>query len=153
MNKPHIIVVDLDGTLCNSGHREHLARADQWDEFHALLGDDEPWPDVAQLVDRPFHGDFVNFKFVALTARNERYRNATLKWLEKHDLQFDELLMRPDDNYESTVDVKPMLLNRWLDEERLTHADVWFILEDRDKMVEAWRNLGHNCWQTRPGGY
>lgn len=151
-HKSRIVVVDLDGTLCNSAHREHLARAGQWEEFHSLLGDDEPWPDVQQLINMlvndPFAGDVIG-----LTGRNERYRMMSVKWLAKHRIYLDDLLMRPDKSYQSDHELKPAMLNAYLEKNGKTHADVWFILEDRDKVVEAWRNLGHNCWQTRPGGY
>lgn len=152
MTAPHIIVVDLDGTLCNSAHREHLARAGQWDDFHSLLLDDEPWPDVRQFLDMICNGT-GEMQVVGLTGRNERYRMMTLKWLGKHQIYLDALLMRPDSCYLSDTEIKPQLLDGWLDEKGMTHADVMCILEDRDKMVEEWRNLGHNCWQCRPGGY
>jgi hypothetical protein len=90
---------------------------------------------------------------VGLTGRNERYRMMTLRWLDKHGIALDTLLMRPDDNYQSDHELKPEMLDLWLIDEGRTHSDVWFILEDREKVVEAWRNLGHDCWQVRPGGY
>jgi len=147
-----IVVVDLDGTLCDSAHREHLARAKQWDEFHCLLGEDKPNKAVAKLLltlmNMP-EGPVV----VGLTGRNERYRLMTLRWLDKHGLALDDLLMRPDDNYQSDHELKPQMLDDWLTAQELTRSDVWFILEDREKVVEAWRNLGHECWQVRAGGY
>jgi FMN phosphatase YigB (HAD superfamily) len=151
MTNPRIIVVDLDGTLCNSAHREHLARAGQWDEFHSLLGADKVWEDVAGIL-RIVADDYV---LVALTGRNAKYQFPTLKWLKDNDLEhlFDFLLMRPNDDYRSDTEVKPALLGQWLEEQGATHADISFILEDRDKMVETWRELGHNCFQVRPGGY
>jgi uncharacterized HAD superfamily protein len=148
----NIIVVDLDGTLCNSAHREHLARAGQWDEFHSLLGDDKPWEDVAKVL--PLLSE--TFAIVALTGRNEKWRNATLKWLvnnDQLDQHIDYLLMRPDNDFRSDAVLKPALLDEFLDDQKVTHAEVLFILEDRDKMVEAWRELGHSCFQVRPGGY
>ncbi len=150
MTIPHIVVVDLDGTLCNSAHREHLARAKEWDQFHSLLSDDEPWPDVQQLIKLL---ETTRSAIVGLTGRNERYRTTTLNWLAKYDIDLDALLMRPNDDYLSDHELKPMMLDEFLEGQNLTHDDVWFILEDRDKVVEAWRNLGHNCWQPRPGGY
>ena len=144
-----IVVVDLDGTLCDSAHREHLARAKEWDQFHSLLGEDEPHLDVLNMIHLLSTGQTV----IALTGRNERHRQATLKWISEHNVPLDDLLMRPDDNYESDHELKPRLLDEWLDENGFAHSDVWFILEDRDKVVEAWRNLGHNCWQPRSGGY
>ena len=151
MSAPSVIVIDLDGTLCNSAHREHLARAQEWDEFHSQLFLDEPWPDVAALL--PIVSE--SFVIVGLTGRSSRYQTPTLRWLIKHKLEqyIDFLLMRPDGDWRSDNELKPALLDQWLKEQNSTHSSVLFILEDRDKMVEAWRELGHNCWQVRPGGY
>ncbi len=149
MTRTQIVVVDLDGTLCNSSKREHLAQAGLWDEFHSCLDADEPWSDVkhlvSQMTDDRGYGTYV----LGLTGRNERYREATLTWLSKHEIWLDALLMRPDDNYQSDHELKPQMLA----DRGISKDDVWFILEDRDKVVEAWRNLGYNCWQVRPGGY
>lgn len=151
MIKPHVIVVDLDGTLCNAAHRDHLAVVGRWDEFHSLLGADEPWPDVKQLIELlTMYGDHT---VVGLTGRNERYRELTHQWLMNHDIFLDDLLMRPNDDYRSDHELKPRLLDEWLEQNGLTHADVWFILEDRDRVTEAFRNLGHNVWQVRSPGY
>lgn len=149
---PNIVIVDLDGTLCNSAHREHLARAGEWEAFHSLLMEDLPWPDVQKLIE-VINGDPDMYNVIGLTGRNERYRTMTMSWLAKNSVELDELLMRPDNDYRSDAELKPQLLDEWLDKRRFTHADVWFILEDRDVMVETWRNLGHSCLQPRPGGY
>jgi len=146
-----IIVVDLDGTLCDSAHREHLARAKDWDQFHALIGEDEVHADVHRFLDI-CQG---NHAIVALTGRNDRYRGATLAWMRRKGIDnlFEEILMRSEDNYEPDHELKPRLLDEWLTANGHDHNDVWLILEDRDKVVEAWRNLGHNAWQPRSGGY
>lgn len=175
------VIVDLDGTLSNSAHRDHLAVAKEWDEFHSLLGEDEPHKDVLQLVNALNLGlwPHMDLEVVALTGRNEKYRKATEQWLLKHNVAVDHLLMRPDYDWRSDHDLKPQLLvdfingpdgpvwsgdapndkgveqfgeaiDRALQKAR---SQVWFILEDRDKVVEAWRNLGFRCWQTQPGGY
>lgn len=145
-----IVVIDMDGTLCNSAHREHLARAGQWDEFHSLLMEDQPWPDVQLLIE---HLDSWDTLVVGLTGRNQRYHNQTINWLAEHDIGLDALLMRPDDDYRSDHELKPELLDEYLAATGRTASDVWFILEDRDKVVAAWRDKGFNCWQPRAGGY
>lgn len=144
-----MIVIDLDGTLCNSSHREHLAQNKQWDDFHAGLVNDAPHRDVQLLIEALWDRHDIVF----LTGRSEAWRNQTLKWLEDHSIMGDTLLMRPDNDWSSDTVIKPQLLaNHCLG---MTDAivRVKFILEDRDKMVECWRNLGFNCWQVRPGGY
>lgn len=146
-----IIIVDLDGTLSDSSHREHLARAKEWDAFHSLLGEDKVHQEVAMLVRELSFSHQV----ILLTGRNEEFKLLTLEWLEVQGLSgfVDDLLMRPNGNWEPDHELKPKLLDSWLEANGHSHNDIWFILEDRDKVVEAWRNLGHNCWQVRPGGY
>lgn len=141
------VVIDLDGTLCNSSHRDHLAVTKDWDAFHALCGADKPWPDVEALIG--LLNSVGDYCLIGLTGRNERYRNVTHQWLMNHDIFLDDLLMRPNDDFTPDHELKP----RMLAEANVLPSDVWFILEDRDKVVEAWRDNGFNCWQCRPGGY
>lgn len=153
-----IIVVDLDGTLCDSAHRDHLAQAKQWSEFHEAAKDDAPRADVAFLLSVLARRSILDeILLVACTGRNERYRQATLEWLIRHDLAvFDTILMRPDGDFRPDVEMKPALLHAFmssLDVSKGVFPKVAFILEDRDKVVEAWRNLGYKCWQVNNGSY
>lgn len=145
-----VVVVDLDGTLCNSAHREHLASAKLWDEFHSLMRDDLAHQDVAEMV-RMLDGN--NVYVYALTGRPEKYREQTMDWLLQNDIPVDHLSMRPNHDWSSDAVVKPKMLEEALDGANLTKDNVWFILDDREKVVEAWRNAGYNCWQPRVGGY
>jgi FMN phosphatase YigB (HAD superfamily) len=146
-----VVVVDLDGTLCNAKHREHLAQSGLWDDFHALLVEDEPNSDVKEFCE--IYGFKWDVQIVFCTGRNDRWRNETLNWLSKHRIYADDLLMRPDGNYDSDTVIKPKMLCQWLADNCLKESDVMVILEDRDKMVDCWRNLGFNCWQVRASGY
>jgi hypothetical protein len=152
-----IIVVDLDGTVCDTAHRDHLAQAKDWDAFHSAAKDDRPRADVAFALDLWKAGDIPSFgdvMIIACTGRNERYRQTTLEWLIKHDLAvFDEILMRPDGDWRPDIEMKPAMLAAFIEEIGFEKSDVAFILEDRDKVVEAWRNLGYCCWQVQSGGY
>jgi FMN phosphatase YigB (HAD superfamily) len=146
------IVCDLDGTLCDSSHRDHLAREKQWDEFHSLLHLDKVHFDVAYSL-RLMQAGGMNV--VMLSGRNERYRELTYNWLAtKAHFNPEHIILRPDNNYETDAVLKPRMLAEFLAcsiEEAPSH--VLMILDDRDKVVEAWRNLGFRCWQTQPGGY
>lgn len=149
------IVVDLDGTLCDSAWREHHARNGDWDLFHGGIAEDKPHADVAQLI-HSFWG--TGLLVVGCTGRPARYRPATERWLMKHEIPLDFVLMRNDYDFGSDAKIKPKLLMEWHssteEAEMMTAQDrVLVVLEDRDKVVEAWRGLGFNCWQVRPGGY
>lgn len=152
-----IIVVDLDGTVCDTAHRDHLAQAKDWGAFHAAAKDDQPRADVATFLRIFMRYRPDDFVLVACTGRNERYRQATLEWLIKNDLAvFDTILMRSDGDWRPDVEVKPAMLHDFMssfDVSKGIFPKVAFILEDRDKVVEAWRNLGYACWQVQATGW
>lgn len=144
-----IVIVDLDGTLYNSVGRSHLAKAGLWDDFHSQSVFDQPNHDVLELV----HLLSKENTLLGITGRNEKFRNITNAWMHRWSVPLDDLLMRPDLNFNPDAEVKLSLLHRWLSKSDNTMSDIWFALEDRDKMVDAWRNARIPCYQVRPGEY
>lgn len=145
-----IIIVDLDGTLYDASNRNHLAQAGLWDDFHRASTTDNPNHDVRAVVDALQEAGHT---LLGVTGRNERYRPITLSWLMRWQIHLDDLLMRPDDNFTSDAVIKVKLVENWLAEHAMDRREVLLALEDRDKMVDAWRNWGIPCHQVRPGGY
>ena len=146
-----IIVVDLDGTLCDCAHRQDYARAGQWEEFHGRLVHDRPHEDVAYfLKELSFY-----HKVIAVTGRNEAFRQLTWDWLKKHKLDenIDEILMRPDGDWSPDHELKTQMLEKALGNKSTVLERVAIVLEDRDKVIEAYRNYGLPCWQVRPGSF
>lgn len=153
------IVIDLDGTLCDSAHRDHHARNGDWDQFHAGCSEDLPHEDVLWLL-RALSSlmDEEEVELVGCTGRNEAWRGATERWLIKHGVPLDDLIMRPDHDFRSDHELKMAMLQEWHlstepEQKRTIHERVAFVLEDRDKVVEAWRDAGFSCWQVRPGSF
>lgn len=146
--KTHV-VVDLDGTLCNSAHRDHLAQAGQWDEFHSRLMEDKPHYDVLQVItvlaDR--------YKIIALTGRSANFYLKTVEWLNEHMAPIDHVMMRPALDFTPDHQLKPRMLDEYFTSREAALDCVLCIFDDRDKVVEAWRNAGFRCYQTQPGGY
>jgi phosphoglycolate phosphatase-like HAD superfamily hydrolase len=144
-----VIICDLDGTLCDIGHRLHLAKEKKWDEFHALLENDGIHEDVAHVI----MGMPLHMKIIALTGRTEKYRDLTNKWLDKNEIVFDELIMRPDDDFTADHILKPRMLAEYFGSMEELKAHVIVILEDRDRVISAWRALNVPVWQCRLEGY
>ena len=145
------IVIDMDGTLCDCSHRVHLAAAGQWDEFHSLLMDDPVMPDVKALLWMAP----MQCETIICTGRNESFRYLTLEWLEKHNLSsyIDHIIMRPDGDFRPDHELKPALLEDHFGSKEAVLEQVAFVIDDRDKVVEAWRQYGLPCWQCRNGNY
>jgi hypothetical protein len=147
------IVIDLDGTLANCEHRQQHAQNGDWAMFHSLLSDDQPHVDVVWFLEAISWAPLTP-NIIALTGRNERYREATMKWFRECGIhQIDLLVMRPDDDYTSDHILKPRMLQDQFASKDEMMAEVLFILEDRDKVVDAWREIGFNCWQVRQGTF
>ena len=149
------VIIDLDGTLCNSAHREHHSRNGDWDAFHAGLWEDEAHEDVLMVV-RAL--EFMNVDVVACTGRPEQHRVMTERWLIEKCVPIEQVLMRPEFDFRQDATVKMEQVELWHEDTRRDYAGtvqerVAFILEDRDRMVEAWRSAGFNCWQVRQGTF
>ena len=169
-----VVICDLDGTLCDHRHRVHLALSGDWDAYHALLSKDEPHSAVLNfLKDQSMHNEPIYF----LTGRPEQYRTQTIAWLrdvaDLHLLDdFKDLLMRPKGDFSSDVELKKQGLDaiyvsqsfkdyaRAMIDGRVFKSEegkISFVgsrilfLEDRDKLVEMWRDMGYACWQTARG--
>lgn len=150
-----IVVFDLDGTVCDSSHRiEHIVNRN-WDAFYAGIEHDPAHADAVEVLRCMRRFDKT---LVCCTARDERYIRQTQNWLNNNRLGGISLLMRPSGDEAPSPVLKPRLLLGWLKE---TLSNSWirpqemvhFIMEDRNSVVQAWRDLGFNCWQVREGKY
>ena len=139
------LIFDLDGTLSDSGHRQHFLQRDpkDWQLFNrACIGDPpvQPIVSIAQALQLAGHPVEI------WTGRDEAYRAATREWLRIHSIEFRRLRMRPTGDYrEDTV-----LKASWLDE-----ID-WrpdLVFEDRSRMVQWWRSRGIRCLQVAEGDF
>ena len=171
-----MIICDLDGTLSDCRHRQHLAVAGAWEEFHALAHQDLPHQHVLELL--RINLDSGN-GLIFLTGRPEYMREATMEWLSNTcglelDDDYLELLMRPKDDWASDIVVKQNLLinsmvegelGEWLRQHMQSEEPLVLLqptmelveellfLDDRDKVVAMWRDLGYACWQTMEGAF
>jgi FMN phosphatase YigB (HAD superfamily) len=147
----NFIICDLDGTLFEiSENRKALAKEGEWEAFHGKAEKKEINKDVSTFI------QYVKFdyKIIFITGRPEKYRDQTVHDIlcNQSYLDFD-LLMRPNGDFSSDAELKPKLLNEYLEQNNKKISDVLVALEDRDKMVRCWRDLGIPCWQVRESEY
>jgi hypothetical protein len=92
---------------------------------------------------------------ILLTGRPEKFRHVTLEWLKlsKLDGHYDELLMRPDDDWTQDSLMKINALERRFGNKESVLEKVWFVVDDRDSVVEGLRNYGLTVLQPATGGY
>lgn len=140
-----IVAVDLDGTLANIDHRLHLVKKENpdWDAFHLACVNDTPNEPVLKIVEElaPSFG----IRLVILTARSKVAEAETRDWLNQHVEAFGKgdvelvMLREAGDRTEDTE-----LKMRWLKEVG-GPAAVFFAIEDRQRVVDAWRDAGVTC--------
>ena len=145
-------VFDLDGTLSNCDHRIQYAQSREWDEFHARLMDDKPRRNVVRFFQSVNKADELT---VVLTGRPERYMVNTLRWMKKHDIVPWKLLMRHNNDYRPDAEMKLAMLEGFCKSMgfKPPAKSIVAALEDRDKVVEAFRAVGIETWQVAQGGY
>lgn len=146
--KKDIIICDLDGTLANDDHRSHLIkldnpnRSDNWDKYFELCSGDTPVYEVCNLVRR-----LNNFYDVHIfSGRSDKVKEKTELWLSKHMIPYDVLRMRPGESRDQDHIMKIEWANPIRDR-------VAFILEDRQRVVDAWRAAGYICLQVALGNF
>ena len=150
------IVIDIDGTLTDISHRKHFALKRDWYGFHGKLMNDPIREDVAWLIRSNWNNpESERPKIILCTGRPERYREKTNEWLAKNDMKkfIDVLLMRPKSDHKSDTEVKPKMLENYFGSRQKTLDSVLFVIDDRVKVVKAWRDYGLQCWQAREGNY
>ena len=164
------IIFDLDGTLANIDSRRDISmkpngRLD-WNVFAApnsILALDKPNAPVIKMA-QMFKAD--GFKIVIFSGRNDRGFDATIQWLNDFKVPFDLLVMRPDkfkdkswpiaNGNPTTPDMRFMpdeILKKKMLDAFVDINDVFLVVDDRDKVVKMWRDLGLNTFQVAPGDF
>lgn len=144
-NKEECIIVDIDGTLA------HIA--DGRSPYDASRAMNDSLDDAVSVITAMFykHG----YKVIILTGRDEEHREVTEQWLEANNVDYDELYTR----LATDVDDNGKKLEDSIVKERLfrTHVEprfnVKFVLDDRNRVVNMWRNIGLKCLQVAPGNF
>lgn len=137
-----LIVLDFDGTLVDCDPIGHLMG--DWERFHEATFMCPPRLQMLELARRLQ----TVARVVVVTGKGEKWRPQTVKWLHGFALYPDDILMRPDHSSMPDAELKPALLFDWAGPE--WKRQVICAIEDRDKMVDAWRAEGVLCLQAAP---
>jgi hypothetical protein len=144
-----VIVFDLDGTICNVDHRRHwvASKPKNWAAWDAGLPNDTPNDDIIWMLNSFLDQD--NVQIILCSGRDSKLHGATVAWLEKHRVYYDDLYMRASgDNRKDSI-VKVELLH---DIQR-DYDWPWLWVDDRDQVVDAIRNMGVRVLQVAPGDF
>lgn len=137
------ILFDIDGTLANVEHRRPILEKDphNWKDFFAVMGEDTPNKPVVELYQLIWHSP--QYECIIVSARPEQYRQLTEQWLTWNNIEFDQLLMRPDNDQRPDHLIKEEMLKTLQSEGK----KIAFVVDDRKSVVEMWRRNGITCFQ------
>lgn len=161
-----LVISDLDGTLFSIDHRLNIIynddgskkknlTNDDWDRFNMACVDDEPIDNVIDIL----HG-FIEFDYcdrphtplVICTGGKEVARMERFKQLEKEGIYPDLLLMRKNHDYRPDYKVKRDMLKQVIKEFDVKPNEI-VVFEDRQQVVDMWREEGCTCFQVAKGDF
>ncbi len=151
MSLQECVIVDVDGTLAEF---DSIAVKDwvlgpekDWIPFFEFMADAKPIAEVKRLVDiLKASGQSI----LICSGRPHQYVEYTQAWLQKWDIPYDGLYLRPiGDDRVADEEVKEKLLVKM----REDGFNPWLVLDDRSAVVDFWRKAGLCCLQCAPGDF
>ena len=146
-----IVIFDLDGTLALIDDRRDLATKDNgkfdWDVFFNpdninLDLPNQPVINMANMLHKQ------GFRIFILSGRSDVTHQATVDWLNDNGVWWDHLVMRPQNQlYLPDNDLK----QGWLD--TIGKDNVAMVFDDRNQVVDMWRQNGLTCFQVADGDF
>ena len=149
------VIFDLDGTLALIDDRRVLATKDNgkmdWDVFFdpkniSLDLPNRPVIEMAQMLKRQ------GFRIVIFSGRSKGTKEVTKEWLNNFDIPFDVIKMRPTSK-EFMYMPDDKLKQMWLDKLFPKKDDILCVFDDRQKVVDMWRENGITCLQVADGNF
>jgi hypothetical protein len=136
------IICDLDGTLAHIDHRDPYDASTCEED---LLN--EP---VANILTVYSEQKEFEIAILLVSGREDKYRPQTERWLRKHGIAYEALLMRRTGDFRKDTLIKKELYESHI-ADRYT---ILFVLDDRDQVVAMWRKeLGLTCLQVAYGNF
>jgi predicted kinase len=150
---PNCIIVDIDGTLA------HITDRSPYDYSKVLT--DSVDTNIRDILYRYANKDpmteIPDTYIIIVSGRDGtvQCRADTIKWLQDNQIPYDEFYMRdPERVNESGHQVNDTIIKQEIYETYIKpRFNVRFVLDDRDRVVNKWRELGLKCLQVEPGDF
>ena len=145
-----IVIFDLDGTLALIDKRRDYSTKDNgkmdWQKFFDpdMVDLDDPNTPVITMANLLSS----SHRIWILSGRSDVTQQATIDWLDKHNVRYDHLQMRPQNLlYLPDNDLK----QSWLD--AIGVDNVAMVFDDRQQVVDMWRKNGLTTFQVADGDF
>jgi len=150
------VIFDLDGTLADITKRREMSTKENgkidWDVFFTPenIWFDTPNEVVIQMAQMLSQKN----RIVIFSGRSKGTKSETKKWLDKFDVPYDVIKMRPtskDWMYMPDDELKQHWLDSLFPDEK--KDNILCVFDDRDKVVKMWRDNGLQCFQVANGNF
>jgi hypothetical protein len=138
VNKPLAVICDVDGTIAKNTGRSYYDLA--------KVLEDAPIEPICNLVrilkDR-------GLKIIIMSGREDTCQTDTEIWLKTYDIPYDAIFMRKvGDGRKDAVTKKEIYT-----ENVEPYYNVKYVLDDRNSVVNMWREIGLICLQVNFGDF
>ncbi|WP_349678114.1 HAD family acid phosphatase [Kocuria sp. UBA5001] len=149
---PSAAIFDVDGTLCDvrpvrkyvvPDETNHHFKKD-FARFHQESLGCRPHTPVREFAQK-LHSEGIHILIVS--GRGERWTELTKQWLQKWDIEYEEIYLRPDKDFRADVQVKTDI-----GEKILSAYSPVVAIDDGDDIIGVWRSLAIPTVQVREDG-
>lgn len=138
MSRKKAVIVDIDGTVAHRVDRD-------WFEYD-MAHSDAPDKAVIEVVRLLWQS---NYCLLFVSGRSDDSREVTASWLRKHCPPYHKLFMRKSGDHREDSVVKREIYESHIESE----FDVLCVLDDRNQVVNMWREIGLKCLQVQEGDF
>ncbi len=150
MTNPRVLLIDLDGTLCDCDDRVRASLNREgkldYDKFFVpeLVFTDKInewcWSIIKGL--QILHAN--QLLTIILTGRDENLRPVTERWLRLHGVAYNELFMKPNNKAIYASVFKESIIRETI----LPKYKIFLAIDDDPRNVEMMKGLGITCLQV-----
>jgi predicted kinase len=139
------IICDIDGTLAHMDGRGPF----EWER----VGEDTLDETVANILRhynaRDLMDDESEYAIIMLSGRDGVCRPETMQWLSDNNIYYDHLYMREAGDMRKDSIIKRELFDKHIHDT----FNVQFVLDDRNQVVQMWRDMGLKVLQVADGNF
>ena len=136
MNK--VILVDIDGTVAHRTDRDPF-------EYDKVL-EDRPDNETIEVITVLWR---AGYKIIFISARDDSCFDDSYEWLRLHCPPFIKLYMRKTGDLRKDAIIKEEIYREHIE----PFYDVFCVFDDRNQVVDMWREIGLKCFQPEPGDF
>lgn len=135
---PKAIIFDIDGTLAEMRNRHPY----EWDK----VSNDAPRSTVVEFAKVM---KSLGYKIITCSGRDGVCEDETRQWLVDIGVEIDDHFQREQDDRRPDHIVKKEIFF----DEIAPRYNVILAVDDRNQVVDMYRNIGVECWQVAPGDF